>query len=341
MTTATGYRRSQRAFDCRRRRLACERMRRRSDTVAGGFVPLCGSSVRVGWPEAVRGRYYARRMPKLSVGRGDWLPEDYAEFLARLKSRIVAARTRAVLAANSALIELYWGLGHEILQRSARERWGSKVVERLAADLRREFPDMTGLSRRNLLYMRAFAEAWPGLDDGDPPIVQRPVAQLPWGHNIVLLTKLEDADTRTWYAQQAIAQGWSRAVLEAQISTDLRGRQGKALSSFARALPAPDSELVRDAIKDPYHFEFLNLGAEAKERDLELALLDDVQSFLMEMGRGFGAGRQAGPTARGRRGNRPGAGVLPGPAVLQLHSAPLRRHRPEDRGLQSPSSQAR
>jgi predicted nuclease of restriction endonuclease-like (RecB) superfamily len=142
--------------------------------------------------------------------------------------------------------------------------------------------------------MRAFAEAWPGLDDGDPPIVQRPVAQLPWGHNIVLLTRLEDADTRTWYAQQAIARGWSRAVLETQISTDLRGRQGKALSSFARALPAPDSELVRDAIKDPYHFEFLNLGAEAKERDLELALLNDVQSVLMEMGRGFAlVGKQA------------------------------------------------
>jgi len=233
-------------------------------------------------------------MPKLSVTRGDWLPEDYAEFLARLKSRIVAARTRAVLAANSALIELYWEIGHEILQRSAREGWGSKVVDRLAVDLRREFPDMTGLSRRNLLYMRALAEAWPGPDDGGPPIVQRPVAQLPWGHNIVLLTKLENPDERAWYAQQAIAQGWSRAVLDAQISTDLRGRQGKALSSFARTLPAPDSELVRDAIKDPYHFEFLNLGAEAKERDLELALLNDVQSFLMEMGQGFAlVGRQA------------------------------------------------
>jgi len=110
----------------------------------------------------------------------------------------------------------------------------------------------------------------------------------------VLLTKLEDPDERAWYAQQAIAQGWSRAVLDAQISTGLRGRQGKALSSFARTLPAPDSELVRDAIKDPYHFEFLNLGADAKERDLEIALLNDVQFFLMEMGRGFAlVGRQA------------------------------------------------
>jgi predicted nuclease of restriction endonuclease-like (RecB) superfamily len=109
----------------------------------------------------------------------------------------------------------------------------------------------------------------------------------------VLLTKLGERDARVWYAQKAIEQGWSRKVLEAQIASDLRGRQGSALTSFERALPAPDSELVRDAIKDPYNFEFLNLSADAKERDLELALLNDVQSFLMEMGRGFAlVGRQ-------------------------------------------------
>ncbi len=220
--------------------------------------------------------YYARSMPKLPGRRAESLPADYAQFLDEIKSRIMAARTRAVLAANAALIELYWEIGYEILGRSAREGWGSRVIERLEADLRREFPDMTGLSRRNLLYMRGLAEAWPGPDDGGQPVVQRPVAQLPWGHNIALLTKLHETDEREWYAQQAIVQGWSRTVLEAQISTDLRGRQGKALSSFEHALPEPESELVRDVIKDPYHFEFLNLGAEAKERDLELALLNDL-----------------------------------------------------------------
>lgn len=233
-------------------------------------------------------------MPKPPGRRGESLPADYAQFLGEIKSRIRAARTRALLAANAALIELYWDIGHEILGRSAREGWGSRVIDRLETDLRREFPDMTGLSRRNLLYMRALAEAWPGPDDGGQPIVQRPVAQLPWGHNIALLTKLNETDEREWYAQHAIVQGWSRALLEAQISTDLRGRHGKALSSFEHALPEPESELVRDVIKDPYHFEFLNLGAEAKERDLELALLNDVQSFLMEMGQGFAlVGRQS------------------------------------------------
>jgi predicted nuclease of restriction endonuclease-like (RecB) superfamily len=145
---------------------------------------------------------------------------------------------------------------------------------------------MTGLSRSNLHYMRSFADAWP-CEGGSEEIVQQPVGRLPWGQNIALLTKLEDRDARLWYAGKAVENGWSRKVLEAQIATDLRGRQGNALSSFEHSLPGPDSELVRDAIKDPYNFEFLGLTAEARERDLELALLNDVQSFLVEMGRGF------------------------------------------------------
>jgi predicted nuclease of restriction endonuclease-like (RecB) superfamily len=217
---------------------------------------------------------------------------DYPEFLAALKTRISAARTRAALAVNSELIGLYWELGREILDRERREGWGAKVIERLAGDLRREFPDMRGLSRSNLHYMRSFAAAWPEAG-GAEGIVQRPVGQLPWGHNVALLTKLEDPDARLWYAVGARENGWSRKVLEAQIATDLRGRQGGALTTFEHALPQPDSELVRAALKDPYNFEFLDLSEQAKERDLELALLNDVQSFLMEMGRGFAlVGRQ-------------------------------------------------
>ncbi len=232
-------------------------------------------------------------MAKTTATRADALPADYGAFLAEVKACVSTARTRAVLAANSALIELYWEIGRGILARERGEGWGSKVIVRLASDLHREFPDMTGLSVRNLRYMRAFADAWPGDGPGGSPIVQRPVAQLPWGHNIALIDKLDDIDTRLWYAAEAIENGWSRKVLEAQIGTALRARRGGALTSFDHALPAPDSELVRDAIKDPYHFEFLGLSAEAKERDLELALLNDVQSFLMEMGRGFAlVGRQ-------------------------------------------------
>jgi predicted nuclease of restriction endonuclease-like (RecB) superfamily len=208
-----------------------------------------------------------------------------------IKARIGAARTRAALTVNSELIRLYWEIGPEILDREHREGWGAKVINRLATDLRREFPDMTGLSLRNLRYMRAFARAWPA--ESPSSIVQQPAAQLPWAHNMVILDKLKDADDRTWYASQAVENGWSPKVLQAQIATDLRGRQGRALTSFEQTLPAPDSELVRDAIKDPYNFEFLGLSRKAKERDLEQALLNDIQSFLMEMGRGFAlVGRQ-------------------------------------------------
>jgi predicted nuclease of restriction endonuclease-like (RecB) superfamily len=220
------------------------------------------------------------------------LPADYAELLAEIRARIAAARTRAALAVNSELIKLYCQIGREILDRERREGWGAKVIDRLAADLRRDFPEMSGLSRSNLHYMRRFAAAWPR-EEGDEGIVQRPIEQLPWGQNITLLTKLGDQEARLWYARKAVEHGWSRKVLEAQIATDLRGRQGSALSSFERSLPGPDSELVRDALKDPYNFEFLGLSEAVREHDLELALLGDVQSFLVEMGRGFAlVGRQ-------------------------------------------------
>ncbi len=217
-------------------------------------------------------------------------PAVYGQLLADIKTMVRDARVGAVLAVNRALIELYWQIGTEILRRERTEGWGAKVIDRLAADLRRAFPDMTGLSRANIHYMRAFALAWPEGDGAE--IVQRPVGQLPWGQNIALLTKLRDRESRLWYAQKAIEHGWSRP-LEAQIATGLRERSGTAITSFGRALPPAASELVRDAIKDPYNFEFLKLADQSKERDLETALLRDVESFLMEMGRGFAlVGRQ-------------------------------------------------
>jgi predicted nuclease of restriction endonuclease-like (RecB) superfamily len=163
------------------------------------------------------------------------LPADYPEFLAEVKARIAAARTRAVLAVNSELIKLYCEIGRDILDREQREGWGTKVIDRLAVDLRRDFPAMTGLSRSNLHYMRSFADAWP-CEQGSEAIVQQPVGRLPWGQNIALLTKLRDRDARRWYAGKAVENGWSRKVLEAQIATDLRGRQGNALTSFEHAL---------------------------------------------------------------------------------------------------------
>jgi predicted nuclease of restriction endonuclease-like (RecB) superfamily len=134
-------------------------------------------------------------------------PAGYNEWFKNLKERIRSAQQRAVLAANSEMLALYWQIGRDILERQSAQGWGAKVVGRLAADLRREFPEMKGFSRANLLYMRALAEAWP-----DGAFVQQLVGQIPWGHNITLLTKVKDGAEREWYARAAIENGWSRGV---------------------------------------------------------------------------------------------------------------------------------
>jgi predicted nuclease of restriction endonuclease-like (RecB) superfamily len=208
--------------------------------------------------------------------------KNYLDLLAGLKSQIRTAQVRAALAVNRELVILYWGIGREILSRQKAEGWGSLVIDRLAADLRLEFPEMRGLSPRNLKYMRGFAESWP-----EESIVQQLAAQLPWFHNCVLLDKVKEKAERIWYIQQAIQHGWSRNVLVIQIESGLYRRQGKALTNFAATLPPPQSDLAYQLIKDPYNFDFLTLTTEAQERDLERELLGHLRQFLIELGVGF------------------------------------------------------
>jgi predicted nuclease of restriction endonuclease-like (RecB) superfamily len=215
-------------------------------------------------------------------------PDGYAEWLADLKGRIHTAQQSAALAVNRELVLLYWQIGRDILERQARQGWGAKVIERLAHDLRTAFPDMKGFSRSNLMYMRAFAEAWP-----DAAIVQQLVGRLPWGHNLVLMTKLKDAEARRQYAERAIEHGWSRNVLNIHVEARLLEREGKAVTNFETCLPAPQSDLARNTLKDPYLFDFLGVGAEADEREVESALVRHISRFLLELGAGFAfVGRQ-------------------------------------------------
>lgn len=215
-------------------------------------------------------------------------PTGYADWLVELKQRIHAAQQRATLAVNRELVLLYWQIGQDILARQASQGWGSKVVDRLARDLRNAFPDMKGFSPRNLKYMRAFAEAWP---DGE--FVQAALAQLPWYHQLGLLDKLQTAEERQWYAAQALENGWSRNVLVMQIESGLRQRTGVAITNFGQRLPRPQSDLARESLKDPYRLDFLGLGKEAQERAIEDALVKHVTQFLMELGAGFAfVGRQ-------------------------------------------------
>lgn len=209
-------------------------------------------------------------------------PAGYADWLADLKGRIHTAQQRATLAVNRELVVLYWQIGRDILARQAEQGWGAKVITRLAHDLRTAFPEMKGFSRANLMYMRAFAEAWP-----DAGIVQQAVGHLPWGHNLVLLTRLKDPQQRLAYAESAIAHGWSRNVLNIHIETRLLERSGKAITNFDASLPKPQSDLASESLKDPYRLDFLGLSREAGEREIENALVKHVTEFLLELGAGF------------------------------------------------------
>lgn len=208
--------------------------------------------------------------------------ENYLALLDGLKTRIRSAQIRAALAVNKELILLYWQIGREILTRQEKEGWGSKVITRLAQDLKREFPDIKGFSRSNLMYMRAFADAYP-----DEQFVHQAGGQIPWKHNCVLLDKVKDPQARLWYIHQTITNGWSRNVLILQIESNLYTRQGGAVTNFDRTLPSLQSDLAQSLIKDPYNFDFLTLSQNFQERELERALVDRIRDFLLELGVGF------------------------------------------------------
>ena len=216
-------------------------------------------------------------MPDLQI-----IPAGYPELLENLKERIRTSQVRAALAVSRELVLLYWSIGRDILARQTQEGWGAKVVDRLAADLQREFPGVEGFSARNLKYMRALASAWP-----EEPIVQQLVAQLPWGHNVRALDKVKDRPTREWYLRAALEYGWSQNVLSLQIDTRLHEREGKALTNFSRTLPPPGSDLAAQVLKDPYNFDFLTLARDAQEREVERGLLLHLRDLLLELGRGF------------------------------------------------------
>lgn len=234
-----------------------------------------------------RGRVDGSVMFPVASSAGD-MPADYAQWVADIKGRIHGERLRLVLSSNSVMVLLYWDIGQRILHKQVEQGYGTKVIDRLAADLRQAFPDMKGFSPRNLKYMRAFASAW-----SDQELVQRTVAQLSWGQNIVLLEKLTHDDDRLWYAARTLEHGWSRDMLSLQIRSQAHLRHGKAQNNFPANLPPPASDMAVQVFKDPYLFDFLGTDAPRREQQLEQGLIDHIQKFLLELGQGFAfVGRQ-------------------------------------------------
>jgi predicted nuclease of restriction endonuclease-like (RecB) superfamily len=242
-----------------------------------------------------------RYMPKEKRNRSEAVRSgvmpsgDYRALLTDIKARIRVAQIKASLSVNRELILLYWDIGELIVSRQRSQGWGKSAVERLAADLRKEFPGMAGFSPQNIWYMRGFYLAWTEevenlqravgeFGGASPP---EAVAQIPWGQNIELITKLKNPVKRLWYAQQTTVNGWSRSMLVHWIESDLYSRQGKAVNNFKNVLPPQQSDLANEIVRDPYNFDFLTLRNQAAERELEQGLPAHIRKFLIELGAGF------------------------------------------------------
>ena len=216
------------------------------------------------------------------------MPDDYGLTLKAIQQHVRQARARAILAANSGLVTLYWQIGRIILDRQTREAWGAKVVERLARDLRRSFPNMQGFSTRNLLFMRSFAEYFP-----DAAIVKQLASQLPWWHLVRIRQRIKDPVAREWYLREAARHGWSRSVLELQMLGNAHDRQGKAVTNFESSMEITESRRAAEVFKDPYLFDFLGATDLQRGREVEQALVEHIQQFMLELGNGFAfVGRQ-------------------------------------------------
>ncbi|HNX52576.1 MAG TPA: PDDEXK nuclease domain-containing protein [Pontiellaceae bacterium] len=231
----------------------------------------------------------------------------YAEMLAGIKSRVQTARVRAGLAANRELVLLYWDIGRLVAERQDAEGWGASIIDRLSSDIRRDFPGLQGFSARNIIRMKSFYLAYGnGLEISPPPVAKLEtgiwpqavakldeaadcpsVLQLPWAHNVLLIEKIKDPDKRLWYMRKAIEHGWSRNVLALHIDQQDYERKGLAVTNFSATLPSPQSDLAQELLKDPYIFDFLGIAADAREKEVETALLVHLRDFLLELGGGF------------------------------------------------------
>jgi len=216
---------------------------------------------------------------------------SYKEWLIELKGKVRSSQIKAAIAVNSALIEFYWDLGMMISEKESL--WGDKLIEQVAQDLQREFPNVKGLSRRNLFYAMSFYKYYSEpihcqlSENINNDLVQQLVAQIPWGHNILIFTKAENREVALFYINQTISNQWSRATLKTQIENKLHLRQGNAINNFSQTLPNEVSSLAQQTLKDPYVFDFLSFDTEYRERDIENQLMENVSKFLLELGKGF------------------------------------------------------
>lgn len=258
--------------------------------------------------------------------------EGYVQWMADIKQRFRQSQLKAAVRVNTTMLEFYWSVGRDLVALRAEERWGSGVVKQFALDMRQAFPNETGFSYSNVKYMKQLylyyyervikcqqaANEKSHQLGGQLEVVeksqqiagqidilkkgQQPAGQLempeifgriPWFHHVQIISKCKTLDDALFYIDRVVAEGWSRSKLENQIAANLYGSQGAAVNNFASTLPSTQSQLAKELLKDPYHFDFLSMEEEYVEKDLEDALVSKVTQFLLELGKGFSyVGRQ-------------------------------------------------
>ena len=211
---------------------------------------------------------------------------DYQHWLSTIKQNFQQSQLKAAVRVNTTLLEFYWQLGCDIVEKQKNSTWGSGFLVQLSQDLMAEFPDIKGFSRRNLELIRQWYTYW----SGDEAIAQQAVAQLvkiPWGHNQAIINKCQSSQEALFYVANTTKHGWSRNVLIHQIESGLWYREGKAINNFEQTLPSVQSDLAQQTLKDPYLFDFLSLTKDYNERELEQGLVKHITQFLLELGAGF------------------------------------------------------
>jgi predicted nuclease of restriction endonuclease-like (RecB) superfamily len=224
----------------------------------------------------------------------------YKDWLAEVKVRVRHAQIKAAVKVSTELLDLYWWLGGDIVEKQKKSKWGDGLLSQLSKDLMVEFPDMKGFSVRNLKYVRQWYLFYGKRDViGQQPVAQlakqavSQIKQIPWGQNIAIVSKSKDINEASFYVQKTMLHNWSRSVLVHQMESGLYKREGKATSNFSLTLPKPQSDLAQETLKDPYMFDFLTMTADYNERDLEKGLIEHLTKFLLELGAGFAfIGRQ-------------------------------------------------
>lgn len=245
--------------------------------------------------------------------------KEYVEWLKELKLRFMRSQAKTAVKVNSAMLEFYWSIGRDLVNLRAEERWGAGVVKQFSLDMREAFPNSTGFSHTNVKYMKRWYLFYKEnitksqrpvdqnlnlIGDGTDhtPKGQRPIdllempeifGQVPWGQHIDIISRCESLDEALFYIRNVVDNGWSRPELNVHIDAKLFQAQGSAVTNFERTLPVPQSQLAKEILKDPYNFGFLSMKQRYDEKDLEEALVNNVTSFLLELGKGFSyVGRQ-------------------------------------------------